>query len=187
MASNNPPGALFISATAHGYYNTNWYFDYLGDPGYAYYYYASNAQYGVTNVNPTANVIGTSGTNSYGEEISTSHATNVAAYYTGGWDAATGGHGTNDGYCFVDGSVQFFSNSDWYIMSTIQSFDGQRVTFQANYLTCFATNAFGGTNYSNTPIGAVTTVNEPTIGGKVSASTYYGGWAAGKGEATFFL
>ena len=182
MASNNPRGSLFISATANGYANTNWYFDYLGDPSYVYGPYAINAQYGVTNINPTANVIGTSGTNAYGENF-TAQATNVAGYYTGGWDSATGCHGTNDGYCFVDGSVRFFGNSGWFIMSTIDSFNGQRVTFQAGYLTWFATNAFGGTNYSNTPVGAVTTVNEPRLQGKPSSAVYYGEWSAGKSFA----
>ena len=45
------------------------------------------------------------------------------------------------------------------------------------------TNAYGGTNYSNTPVGAVTTVEEPGIPGKVSPSVYYGYWASGKSFA----
>ncbi len=183
MASNNPPGTLFVSATAHGYSNINWYFDYTGDPGYIYYQYATNAQWGVTNVAPWANVIGTSGTNQYGDENFTAQATNVAGYFTGGWDGATGGYNTNDGYCFVDGSVRFFGNSGWFLMTTIDSLNGQRVTFQAGYLTWFATNSLGGTNYSNTPIGAVTTVNEPGLGGKPNSAVYYSLWAAGKSFA----
>jgi hypothetical protein len=47
----------------------------------------------------------------------------------------------------------------------------------------FASNAFGGANYSNTPIGAVTTVEEPLPGGKVSPAVYYGYWAEGKSFA----
>ncbi len=65
-------------------------------------------------------------------------------------------------------------------MTTIDSFDGQRVTSQAGYRSWFATNSFGGTNYSNTPIGAVSTVNEPGTSGKPSPQIYYGDWAAGK-------
>jgi hypothetical protein len=175
MASNNPPGTLFVSATAAGYNNTNWYFDDTGT-GSPYSVYPNAAQQGVTNVDPTATVIGSS----YPDTIA--YATNIAGYYTSGWDGGTGGHG-NDGSVFVDGTVRFFGNSDWYIMTTIDSFDGHRVTFQAGYLTWFASNAFGGTNYSNTPVGAVTTVDEPGTQGKVAPAVYYGQWAAGKSFA----
>jgi hypothetical protein len=64
-------------------------------------------------------------------------------------------------------------------MATIDSFNGQRVTFQANYLTWYAINAFGGTNYSNTPIGAITHVDEPQSFAD-DVYDYYGNWAAGK-------
>ena len=69
-------------------------------------------------------------------------------------------------------------------MTTVDSFDGQRDESpefpQADFLTWFASNAFVGTNYSNTPVGAVTTVDEPGFSGKVGAGAYYGNWAAGK-------
>jgi alpha-tubulin suppressor-like RCC1 family protein len=178
MANGNPPRTLFISASAASYTNSNWYFDFTGDPPSVYSIYATNAQFGVTNVTPTATVIGTTGTNLYGVPNYTSQATNVAGYFTDGWD-----FGLGDGNMFVDGTVRFFGDSGWYIMTTIDSFNGQRVTFQAGYLTWFATNAFGGTNYSNTPVGAVTTVNEPGTGGKPNAAVYYGDWAAGKSFA----
>lgn len=51
---------------------------------------------------------------------------------------------------------------------------------QANYPSWFAPNSFGGTNYSNTPVGGVTTVYEPYITGKPNPAVYYGDWAAGK-------
>ena len=183
FGSNYSPGQLMISARKGNYTNTNWYFDYAGDPIYQYGPYATNAQYGVTNVNPTANVIGTSGTNQYGQGNFTAQATNVAGYYTGGWDGGTGQHGTNDGYCFVDGSVRFFGQSGWYIMSTIDSYNGTRASTQAGFLTWFSTNSLGGTNYSNTPVGAVTTVDEPGLTGKPNSAAYYGDWAAGKSFA----
>jgi hypothetical protein len=179
FASNS--GQLFISASARGYSNTNWYFDYAtpplpspSSPYYPFAIYASNAVYGVTNVNPRASVIGTVATNY------NILGTNVAGYYTPGWDGNVGNSSSN---IFVNGTIKFFGQSGWYIMNSIQSFDGQRTTFQASYLTCFASNSFGGTNYSNTSVGAVTTVNEPYITGKVSPAAYYGDWAAGKSFA----
>jgi hypothetical protein len=190
MASNNPPRTLLISASAGGYSNTNWYFDYAcGSPteifGYDYegilYPDAINAEYGVTNVDPTASVIGTCGTNVDGAPLFTTQATNVTGYFTGGWDAGMGSGPGNTNSFAVSGQVVFFGNSGWYIMSTIDSFSGQRVTGQSSYLTWFASNAFGGTNYSNTPVGAVTYVDEPSGPyGEVTTSVYYGDWAAGK-------
>jgi hypothetical protein len=85
---------------------------------------------------------------------------------------------------FVDGRVSFFGNSGWFIMTTEDSYDGQRDEApefpQADFLTWFASDSFGGTNYSNTPVGAVTTVDEPGPAGKVGPDAYYGSWAAGK-------
>jgi hypothetical protein len=68
-------------------------------------------------------------------------------------------------------------------MTTVDSFNGQRVTFQSSYLTWFASNSFRGTNYSNTPVGAVTTVNEPELSGTANTRIYYGDWASGKSFA----
>lgn len=44
----------------------------------------------------------------------------------------------------------------------------------------FSPSAFGGTNYSNTPIGAATQVLEPKLAGVNNCSVYFGLWAAGK-------
>ena len=177
MAGTTP--TLFISAFAHGYGNTNWYFDWANPPypitNIAFAEYATNAVYGVTNANPTAPIIGTVADNY------NTLATNVAGYFTPGWDGGLGGNYISFA---TNGQVQFVGHSGWYVIDTIQSFDGQRTTFQASYLTFFASNSFGGTNYSNTPVGAVTTVNEPTVAGKPDSYTYYGLWASGKSFAT---
>lgn len=92
--------------------------------------------------------------------------------------------------CFLvprETNIQFSGNSGWYIMTTIDSYDGQRDNAaepgsanQADFLSWFSTNSFGGTNYSNTPVGAVTTVDEPHLQGKVGPDAYYGNWALGK-------
>jgi hypothetical protein len=75
--------------------------------------------------------------------------------------------------------VSFYGNSGWFIMSTIDSFSGRRDTFQAGFLSWFATNSFGGTNYSSTPVGGITYVDEPGPGQILDRSYYYGDWAAG--------
>jgi hypothetical protein len=71
-------------------------------------------------------------------------------------------------------------------MSTIDSFSGQRydqsgdsTTVQAAFLSWFSTNSFGGTNYSCTPVGGITYVEEPNGGQLFNRAFYYGDWAAG--------
>jgi hypothetical protein len=172
MANMYTPGQLFISASRGGYGNANWYFDWANSSGAPYQAYPAGAERGVTNVNSHAPV-----TASTYPAIS-GQATNVLGYYTCGFDCS---YDTN---MFIDASVQFFGQSQWYIMSTIDSFSGQRYQSQACFLTWFATNSFKGTNYSNTPVGAVTYVDEPYYpGSHVDPAVYYGDWAAGKSFA----
>jgi hypothetical protein len=52
-----------------------------------------------------------------------------------------------------------------------------------NFLEWFSSGAFGGTNYSNTPIGAVSNVEEPNTLGASSPQIYFGLWASGKNFA----
>jgi len=64
---------------------------------------------------------------------------------------------------------------------TLESFNGQRCDpGQGTFLKWFSPIAFGGTNYSNTPVGAVTHVLEPDLAGVNDSYTYFGLWAAGK-------
>ena len=184
FGSNYSPGKLIISPSAgifSNYNNSTWYFDYAGGPPtYLHgYYVALTCEYGVTNVDPTATVITTTGIWNNDVPIYTLQATNVAGCFTGGWD---GGQG--DTNMFDDGRVSFYGSSGWSIMSTIDSYSGQRGEpgkfAHASFLTWFSTNSFGGTNYSNTTVGGITYVDEPGAGQVLDRSVYYGYWAAGK-------
>jgi alpha-tubulin suppressor-like RCC1 family protein len=169
MANNNPPGRLFISASKDGYGNTNWYFDF-GDTSQTF---GSVGEEGVTNVEPSASVFGTV------EPSYITNATNLVGYYCSGYDFYhSPGMVTN-------GEVRFYGNSGWYIMASTDSFNGQRPPpfhnpNQPTFIAWFSSNAFWGTNYSNTPIGAVTHVDEPTTGGVENGYYYYGDWALGR-------
>jgi hypothetical protein len=48
------------------------------------------------------------------------------------------------------------------------------------FLEWFSTNAFGGTGYSNTPVGAVSDTDEPYSTTPNNPIVYFGLWAAGK-------
>jgi len=153
MASNNPPGTLFIGGTAAHYGNTNWYFDDTiagvtnscpptNSLGYL-------AEQGVLAANPSASIF-------YSYNTIITNGTNIAGYYSRGThnDYFTSSYPTN-------GQIVFSGASKWYLIETDESFNGQRVPEypQGNFLGWYASNAFGGSSYSCTPIGAVCHVN----------------------------
>ena len=173
MASSNPPNTLFISATAGAYGNINWYFD-DSVAGTTYSFppptgIGNHAKQGVLAANPTASVI-----YSYNSVIT--NGTNVAGYCS---------PGIHDGYLTngypTNGQIVFSGASAWFLIETDESFNGQRVNCcgQGIFYQWFANNAFGGSNYANTAIGAVSQVDEP--GFAVNNSyIYFGLWASGK-------
>jgi hypothetical protein len=66
----------------------------------------------------------------------------------------------------------------------VESYNGKRAeTGQGNFIKWFSATAFGVANYSNTPVGAVTHVEEPFLPGVSNASKYFGLWAGGKSFA----
>jgi hypothetical protein len=84
---------------------------------------------------------------------------------------------------YAVGGVQWSGSSSWYLIETLESYNGQRILGCGNFIQWYSPDAFGGTNYSNTPVGAVTYVDEPFLPGVNSASEYFGLWASGKNFA----
>jgi hypothetical protein len=105
-------------------------------------------------------------------------ATNLAGYICWGRRSSLGGN-----YALNPSPLRWQGNSRWWVIQTIESFNGQRVTSQGNFIKWFSASAFGGTNYSNTPVGAVTHVEEPRLEGVSGAYDYFGLWAAGRAFA----
>jgi alpha-tubulin suppressor-like RCC1 family protein len=165
IGTNYSPGKAVLSASAGGYGNTNWYFD-----GGSYSIEASN---GVHAVLPEALVVVASG----GTNIA--RATNVAGFLClGFYEWHTGDYA-------IDGSVTFVGQSSWYLIETRESFNGCRLRGaqqppQGNFISWFSPNAFGGSAYGHTPVGAVTHVEEPGDAGVSDSYKYFGFWAAGK-------
>ncbi len=112
---------------------------------------------------------------------------NVAFFGTlGRW----GGRGAD--YA-TDGQIQWGANADWWLMLSVESFNGQRVPGerqggeadvfygpmnQGNFIDWFSAGAFGGSDYSRTPVGAVSHVEEPTTGG-INDWSYLAMWHDG--------
>jgi hypothetical protein len=105
------------------------------------------------------------------------NAVNVASYITWGEHSLLGGiYATNN-------VVRWQGNSGWYLIETYESFNGQPGAGQGNFFQWYSANAFGGTNYSNTPVGAVTQVDEPGLPNTNDAQIYFGLWIRNKNFA----
>jgi alpha-tubulin suppressor-like RCC1 family protein len=171
LGSSNSP---VLSASAGGYGNTNYYFE-DAQGAYPAYPFAFQAMQGVTSNGVSAsNVDYLSFTNT----THITHGTNVSGYLTWGANGGLGG-----GYP-TNGAVVFTGQSTWYLIETIESFNGQRGDpGQGTFLKWSLPNAFGGTNYSNTPVGMVTHVEEPQAPGCEASQVYFGLWVSGKNFA----
>ena len=101
------------------------------------------------------------------------NAVDVAGYFS--W----GGH-SSLGSQYATNLVKWTGNSSWWVIETIESPNGQRYqTDYGNFIQWFSASAFGGADYSNTPVGAVMYVDEPWLPYINYAPTYFGLWAAG--------
>jgi hypothetical protein len=97
---------------------------------------------------------------------------NVAGYETWGANGGLAGDYAKSGF------IRFRGHSNWFLIKTIESFNGQWTTSQGNFVNWFSAKAFGGTDYSNTPVGATTNVEEPTTAG-LAGPSYLADWEKG--------
>jgi hypothetical protein len=159
FGTNYSPGRIYISANQNGYGNSTYYFDDIrSEDSYASETPGLRALQGViANGASSSSVIYTSAFH----RTSISHSTNVAGYLCWGF------HGGLTTYYPTNGQVNFHGESSWYIVMTIESFNGQwePFDFQTSYHFWFVQNAFMGQAYEFTPIGAVSHVYEPSLGG----------------------
>jgi hypothetical protein len=184
IGNSNSPGNLIIRAHAGGYANTNWYFDDTNPQGYDEIFYP--AVVAVTNIESNSSVTYTNVTSGLASGTLAGHitsATNVAGFGSWGchgyYTTTNAITGTNGGYA-TNGTIIFSGTSGWFLIETIESFNGQQANgySQGNFISWYATNAFGGTNGSHTPVGAVCYVDEPIESGVNAPATYFGDWAA---------
>ncbi len=191
MGSNYSPGRLVISAGgSSGYGDTNYVIDNVRhgtgfpDDYTSDWWFGLDATNGLemNGVSPSA-VVCTNGieTMTNGVAWNLAHPTNaanVAGYLSWGAHSSLGA-------AYATGGLHWTGHSSWFIIATIESYNGDiNPNGMGNFIQWFSPNAFGGTNYQNTPVGAATHVEEPMIGGMESMQPYYGLWAAGQNFAT---
>jgi hypothetical protein len=104
-------------------------------------------------------------------------AANVAGYMS--W----GEHSLLGGQYAAHNMVSWQGDSGWYLIETIESWNGQPGAGMGDFFQWYSVGAFGGAGYSNTPVGAVTQVDEPHLANINDPATYFSLWTAGKSFA----
>jgi hypothetical protein len=181
IGTNYSPGKIIISASAGNYGNTNYYFDNTGNISITPNVSGLNASNAVIQAGASpasvayTSVIYTPPSFDPSLQYHITNGVNVAGYLSDGSHSFLGTNFATNGY------VQWSGNSSWWIIDTVESFNGQRYRInQSNFTQWFSQNAFGGASYSNTPIGAVSHTDEPGGTGVSDVSIYFGLWASGK-------
>jgi len=170
---------ILISANNAGYnLNSNYAFDDT-DRCYDFSILALRCKNYVLGENADASILYSANAVDVPAPDQTTHITtcaDVTGYHT--W----GANGEQGGSYAVDGLVKFTGDSGWYIIRTVESFNGRRSTTQGHFTQWFSSTAFGsidnGGNYDCTPIGAISHTEEPYLGG-VGLSSYFGMWERG--------
>ena len=200
FGTNFSPGKLIIGASAGVYGNTNFVVDNVRHgPGYGtpppaedYSIYGSTVSNAITGIQesgvPGLQITYRDGIETNGASVLPPHitsATNVAGYISWGAHSTLGRD-----YALGTNKLQWSGASRWYIVETIESYNGVRInnspvspTYLASFLDWFSPNAFGGSNYLSTPVGAVTHVDEPGLPKVNDSYKYFNLWALSKNFA----
>jgi uncharacterized protein (TIGR03790 family) len=159
-------GNTMISAEAAGFAPDRYAFDDAGSP-YPWSMNGDQARTAVLAERPAATVY-------YDATSHITAAPQVRGYMSWGWNG-----GLPPDWA-LNGAVTFNGDTGWYLIQTIESFNGQRSPQidQSSFTDWFAATAFGGTNYSATPVGGVCHLEEPGLGG-ANGPEYFGLWERG--------
>jgi hypothetical protein len=106
----------------------------------------------------------------------------VNAHLTGGADVTGyecwGANGGMSPDYPTDRSIFFTGKSNWYLIKTIESYNGILGSSHGTFEKWFSPTTAGGWQYSRTPIGMACHTDEPSLGG-VEGSMYMCNWEAG--------
>jgi hypothetical protein len=98
--------------------------------------------------------------------------TDVLGYET--W----GVHGGLPGTYPYDGTISFGGKSNWWLVKTIESYNGIIASGQGNFEGFFNPRCAGGFFHSRTPVGMACHTDEPRLGG-IEGPQYLANWEKG--------
>lgn len=162
MASPN----VTISSVNASRNGTNWYYDDAQSPTIA-----------AGQITSHYNLI--TGTDGLSTSLAVSQAFNATPLTSGSNPASImswGVHsGTYSGSWPFNGNLTMTGNANWYIVSAIESFNGQLAGGHGDYAKWWNDAALGGAGGSRTPVGMVGHTEEPLASG-VEAESYTRNW-----------
>jgi hypothetical protein len=167
-------GKLFIAASSGGYANTNYYLDDIREDITTNYTSirlasdATNALAGLGVGNGALHYV-----TNWAPHLR--YCANLAGYFS--W----GAHGGLHGYPLNTDVLAFDGAAAWFLIETLESYNGRiPEPWMGTYVQWFSENAFGGSNYSNTPVGAVAHVDEPRADSVNVPAVFFGSWESGR-------
>jgi hypothetical protein len=184
--------SLIISPSAGGYNNTNYIVDNVRNGTGCYDSYAGSSPTPVADATnglyaagvPASAILYADGQENCSPRCGPlaphiTNAVNVAGYVSWGSHSSL----CNE-YAIYRLGTDWQGDSGWWLIETIESFNGAPFEGQGDFYMWFDHRGFGGTEYENTPVGAVTHVDEPGLADVNNTSTYFGMWASGANFAT---
>jgi len=189
LGTASPSGGILLSARAGGYGNSTYVVDNIRTGYEDYGTWVADAKEGLLQAGvPPSSIlytndlerVTTNGTNVvYYYPAHLTDATDVAGYISWGSHSKLGHQYALRNPNTNSTPVRWSGDSAWWIVTTVESFNGQPHSGQGDFWMWFSEEAFGGTAYSNTPVGAATFTDEPDAF-CISAYTYFHSWASGK-------
>jgi len=170
MGNTYCPGRVIIAPRSGGYSNVNYYIDDAGSfnqpgPGAE----GSKIKAALEAVNSATPI-----TMTYNQPIT--NAWNLSGYFSRGFRMLVFGAG----YA-TNGGVRFTGDSKWYVMTTSESYNGRRSCLpHGSYVQWTSATAFGGTDYSSTPVGMVLNATEPSVSGMNGVPELFPLWENGR-------
>ena len=168
------PPSVIVSANSAGLGGSNYLMDEVRNPAYGSFFPVAkddsdlaSASYSNVPRERRLYIFGIAGTKSH-----LTRAADVLGYES--WGANGGMSSTYPN----DLSLSFIGKSNWYLVKTIESYNGIIASGHGNFEQWFNARAGGGWNYSRTPIGMACHTDEPSLGG-VEGTMYMCNWEAG--------
>lgn len=168
------PSNVIVSADTAGLGGSNYFFDEVRNPAYSSIFQIAKSNSDLASASysnvPAARRLYISGV--AGTDAHLSRGGNVLGYES--W-------GSNGGMPLTypnDRTVVFTGKSNWYLVKTVESWNGIVGSGQGNFEQWFSGTTGGGWHYTRTPIGMVCHTDEPLVSG-VEGSMYMCNWEAG--------
>jgi hypothetical protein len=169
-----PSPNIIVSADSAGLGGSTYFFDEVRNPGYSAIFQIAksnsdlaSASYSNVPLARRVYISGVAGTNPH-----VARGGDVLGYESWGVNGGMPSTYPNDR------TVVFTGKSNWYLVKTVESWNGIIASGQGNFEQWFSSTTGGGWHYARTPVGMACHTDEPFVSG-IEGSMYMCNWEAG--------